>query len=179
MHAMKSTLLWMAAAAVLAPAHAETSLESATPSAARSAPASARGKANATGLTLRYSAPDGLRAGQTATVQLTISGVRADDASVQLSADSAALRVLKVDGAAPAGPIALTALTAGSERRIDVEVSASSDGMHYLNAVLTQNGRRAATAVPLRVGTGSVSMKREGQAQTTPGGERIISLPAK
>lgn len=162
---MKSTLLWMAAA-TLVPAHADTPLDASKLRAAGSAAVSGvRGKTNASGL----------RAGQTATVQLVISGARAGDASVQLSADSAALRVLKVDGAAPAGSVALAP---GAERRIDVEVSASSDGMHYLNAILTQNGRRAATAVPLRVGTGSVSMKREGQVQTTPSGERIISLPA-
>lgn len=172
---MKSTLLWMAAA-TLVPAHADTPLDASKLRAAGSAAVSGvRGKTNASGLTLRYSVASGLRAGQTATVQLVISGARAGDASVQLSADSAALRVLKVDGAAPAGSIALAP---GAERRIDVEVSASSDGMHYLNAILMQNGRRAATAVPLRVGTGSVSMKREGQVQTTPSGERIISLPA-
>ena len=124
---------------------------------------------------MRYSVPSGLRAGQKALVQLVISGARASDASVQLSADGAALRILTIDRAAPAGPIAVAP---GAERRIDVEVSASSDGMHYLNALLTQNGRRAPSAVPLRVGTGDVPMKREGQAQTTPGGERIISLPA-
>lgn len=178
---MKSTPLWISAAAVaatavLAPARADTSLDTAKLRAPSSAPASGmRAKANASGLTLRYSVPSGLRAGQTALVQLVISGAHAGDASVQLSTESAALRIVKVDGATPAGPIAIVP---GAERRIDVEVIASSDGMHYLHAVLTQNGRRAATAVPLRIGSGSVSMKREGQAQTTPGGERIISLPA-
>lgn len=178
---MKLTPLWISAAAVaaaaaLAPARADTSLDSAKLSAASSETASgARAKANASGLTLRYSVPSGLRAGQPALVQLLISGARTSDASVQLSADSAALSI-KVDGTTPSGPIALAP---GAERRIDVEVRARSDGMHYLTAVLSQNGRRGASAVPLRVGTGAVSMKREGQAQTTPSGERIISLPAK
>jgi hypothetical protein len=179
---MNSTPMWISAAAVaaataLAPARADTSLDTtAKPRAASTAPASGmRAKANASGLTLRYGVPSGVRAGQPVLVQLVISGARTSDASVQLSADSAALSILKIDGTTPSGPIALTP---GAERRIDVEVSASSDGMHYLTAVLSQNGRRGATAVPLRVGTSSVSMKREGQAQTTPSGERIISLPS-
>lgn len=174
---MKSTLLWIAAAAALAPAQADTSLDtSAKPLTASSASAAGtRTKANASGLTVRYNVPAGLRAGQKAVVQVVISGARASDASVQLAGDSAALSVLTIDGVKPTGPVALAP---GAERRMDVEVSASSDGIHYLNVILTQNGRRSASAVALRVGTGSVSMKREGQLQTTPSGERIISLPA-
>lgn len=133
-------------------------------------------KANSTGLVLRYAAPDTLKAGQATPVRIELSGASSDGASVELRGSSPDIVVVTQDGRAVQGPIALAR---GDTRTIDVLVTAPTDGTHHLSVLMSQGGRSAVSAVPLKVGTGAMSMKSEGQVQTTPSGERVISMPAK
>jgi hypothetical protein len=132
-------------------------------------------KANGTGLVLRYAAPGTLKAGQATPVRIELSGASSDGASVELRASNPDI-VVTQDGRALQGPITLTR---GATRTIDLLVMAPSDGEYHLTVSMSQGGRVAVSAVPLKVGTGAVSRKTEGKVETAPSGERVISMPAK
>jgi hypothetical protein len=133
-------------------------------------------KANSTGLVLRYAAPDTLKAGQATPLRIELSGATGDGASVELRGSSPDIVVATQDGRALQGPIALAR---GATRTIDLLVTAPADGAHHLTVLMSQGGRVAASALPLKVGTGAVLRKTEGKVEVTPSGERVISMPAK
>lgn len=60
-----------------------------------------------------------------------------------------------------------------------LELTAPSDGMYYVNVFTTQAGRSSVVQIPVKVGAGAARLEKQGTVQTTPGGERVISLPAK
>lgn len=60
-----------------------------------------------------------------------------------------------------------------------LELTAPSDGMYYVNVLTTQAGRSSVVQIPVKVGAGAPTLQKHGTVQTTPGGERVISLPAK
>jgi hypothetical protein len=132
-------------------------------------------KANSTGLVLRYAAPDTLKAGQATPLRIELSGASSEGASVELRASSPDI-VVTQDGRAVQGPIALAR---GATRTIDLLVTAPADGAHHLTVLMSQGGRVAVSALPLKVGTGAVLRKTEGTVEVTPSGERVISMPAK
>ncbi len=132
-------------------------------------------KANGTGLVLRYATPDTIKAGQATPLRIELSGASSEGASVELRASSPDI-VVTQDGRAVQGPIALAR---GATHRIDLLVTAPADGAHHLTVVMSQGGRVAVSAVALVVGNGAVVRKTEGKVETTPSGERVISMPAK
>jgi hypothetical protein len=132
-------------------------------------------KANSTGLVLRYAAPDTLKAGQATPLRIELSGASSDGASIELRASSPDI-VVTQDGRPVQGPIALAR---GATRTIDLLVTAPADGAHHLTVLMSQGGRVAVSALPLKVGTGAVLRKTEGTVEVTPSGERVISMPAK
>jgi len=132
-------------------------------------------KANSTGLALRYTVPDTIKAGVATPLRIELSGARGDDARVELRASQADI-VVTQDGRALPGPIALPR---GAVRTMDLVVTVPADGIYHLSVLMSQGGRRAVAAVPLRVGSAALSRKAEGTPQTTPSGERVISMPAK
>jgi len=71
------------------------------------------------------------------------------------------------------------ALPRDRETTLELRVTPQADGVHYLDVFTTQNGRSSAQSVALKVGNAVAAMKRNGAAQTTPSGEKIISLPAQ
>ena len=159
-----------------APSHADSLLAAqASARSEQNAPRwiQARQKPNGSGVQVRYTAPTQLRLGQAGAVRLQLSGVSAP-ASVELRASHPDVR-LEIDGATAQGALDLRA---GEVRSLEVRVTASSEGLHYLNVFTTQHGRPSVTAVPLRVGSANLQPKPGGTVQTTPSGERIISLPA-
>jgi len=60
-----------------------------------------------------------------------------------------------------------------------LELTAPSDGTYYVNVLTTQAGRSSIVQIPVKVGSGAAKLEKHGREQTTPGGERVISLPAK
>ena len=132
-------------------------------------------KANSNGLVLRYAVPAILKAGQATPVRIEVSGAMDDRASVELRASQPDI-VVTQDGRTLQGQLALTR---GVVRTLDLLVTAPVDGAHHLTVLMSQGGRIAVSAVPLRVGSGAVSRKTEGKVEVTPSGERVISMPAK
>lgn len=182
---IKTTSLGIAAAALLISATSAQASAADEPAARKSAPAPtsvavlmkrAPMKANSTGLVLRYATPDTIKAGQATPLRIELSGASSDGASVELRASSPDIVVVTQDGRAVQGPIALAR---GATRTIDLLVTAPADGAHHLTVVMSQGGRVAVSAVPLVVGNGALARKSEGKLETTPTGERVISMPAK
>jgi hypothetical protein len=60
-----------------------------------------------------------------------------------------------------------------------LELTASSDGMYFVNVATTQAGRSSVVQIPVKVGAGAAQLQKQGTVQTTPSGEQVISLPAK
>lgn len=139
------------------------------PAAAKPAPAwqSVRGKHTGSGVVLRYAVPEKMAVGEAVTVRLQLSGVTAADGATVEVRDRAARALLLTQQ-----------LSAGEERTIEIPYTGRADGMQFLDVTTTQAGRLTVVSVPLRVGTGELKLKPEGQRRTTAGGDAVISLPA-
>lgn len=125
------------------------------------------GKHTGSGVVLRYAAPEKMAVGEAVTVRLQLSGVTAPDGATVEVRDRAARATL----------ITLS-LARGEERTVDLPYTGRADGMQFIDVSTTQAGRMTVVSVPLRVGTGELKLKPEGQRRTTAGGEAVISLPA-
>ena len=133
-------------------------------------------KPNGSGVVLKYSAPEALKLGEVGTVRLQFSNVvAATGARLEVRASDPAVKVV-VEGGTVTGPIAMAP---GDSRELEVQVSASVDGLYYLSVFTTQDGRFTASSIPLRIGTGESRQKPQGSMQTTPSGEKVMSLPGK
>lgn len=178
--AAAATLAIVVMAGASTPARADSSQPKATSATVRSAPApgawvTARQKHNASGLLLRYQTPAAVKAGQRSTVVLTVAGVTAaEGAQVEVKGSDPSMTILMSSNPVNS-PIMLTG---GEMRRIDLQVVNAPEGLHYVNVLLTQNGRSNAVAIPIKVGHGQMTQKPHGEAQTTPAGEKIIVLPS-
>lgn len=124
-------------------------------------------KHNGSGVVLRYGVPSSIKVGEASTVRLELSNIT--------SADGAQVEVRQAGGGTQ---LASYSLRQGEVRNVDLAVPAQTDGMHYLDVFSTQDGRTSVQSVPLRVGSGKVALKTEGELQTTPSGEKIIVMPA-
>ncbi|MCW5636015.1 MAG: hypothetical protein KIT17_21950 [Rubrivivax sp.] len=127
----------------------------------------AAAKHGGSGVTLRYAVPDKLAVGETVAVRLQFGGVTA--------ADGAAVEVID---AATRAPLLTLQLQSGEQRTAELSYTGRSDGMQFLTVTTTQAGRVTVQQVPLRVGSGELKLKAEGQRRSTAGGEAVISLPA-
>ncbi len=139
------------------------------PAAAKPATAwqSVSGKHTGSGVVLRYAVPEKMAVGEAITVRLQFSGVTAPDGATVEVRDRAARATL----------LALP-LPAGEQRTIEVPYTGRADGIQFLDVTTTQAGRMTVVSVPLRVGTGELKLKPDGQRRTTAGGDAVISLPA-
>ena len=133
-------------------------------------------KPNGSGVALKYSAPEALKLGEVGTVRLQVSNVvAATGARLEVRASDPAVKVV-VEGGSVSGPVTLVR---GDSRELEVQVSSSVDGLYYLSVFTTQDGRFTASSIPLKIGTGESRQKAQGSVQTTPSGEKVISLPGK
>jgi hypothetical protein len=133
-------------------------------------------KANGSGVVLKYSAPEALKLGEVGTVRLQFSNVvAASGARLEVRASDPAVKVVVEDGTVT-GPITMAR---GDFRELEVKVSASVNGLYYLSVFTTQDGRFTASSIPLKIGTGESRQKPQGSVQTTPSGEKVMSLPGK
>jgi hypothetical protein len=103
-------------------------------------------------------------------VTLEFSGVSAPEGATASIAGEAPALV-----SAPAS----LALAAGQTRSVNVTLTAPNDGTFFINVTTVQSGRPSVVQVPVRIGAGGVKLQKQGTEQTTPGGERVISLPSK
>ena len=134
---------------------------------AAQAQAPAQGKANASGVLMRPVVPEKIAVGEAVTLKLAFSGVTAADGATVEVRDPATRTTL------------LSArLAQGEQRTIELPYTGRTDGMQFIDVATTQAGRSTVQSIALRVGTGEVKLKPEGQRQTTPSGEAVISLPA-
>jgi hypothetical protein len=124
-------------------------------------------KHNGSGVALRYAVPDKVAVGETATVRLQFAGITATDGAGVEIRDPATRAVLLTLRLAP-----------GEQRVVEIPYSSRSDGMQFIDVTTTQAGRATVQSVPVKVGSGELRLKPEGQRRTGADGEAVISLPA-
>jgi hypothetical protein len=182
MNRLSASTPWLIAlagcGAVVLPAHADgtasVKAERATGQATATAwKSAAAAKHNGSGVRLDYSVPAALSPGRTGSVQLRFSGVSGDDARVEWRAPAGSSV-----SSASLGAATSMALPRGQVTTVLLDVTPTADGMAYLDVFTSQGGRTSAQQVPLKVGSGAVVLKRDGAAQTSPSGEKVISLPS-
>lgn len=97
---------------------------------------------------------------------------KAEAATITVRPDAAlalASTDLAVDSAQPLG----------ASNTFTLKVTPSSEGLHYVNVFVRSGTRARALAIPVQVGAVGTSSAREGKLQVSPGGQRVISIPAK
>ena len=130
-------------------------------------PVTAPTEPHGSGVVLQYLVPPAIRVGQSVTVTLYFSNVTADD--------GARVVVRTID---PGKQLAAFYVQKGEDRTLDLPMLLTTDGTQYLAVATTQAGRTSVQVVPLRVGSGKVTLRKEGTPRTTPAGEKLLSLPA-
>lgn len=128
-------------------------------------------KHNGSGVQVRYSVPASLQAGQPSTVRLQFSTV--SDAAGAVAEIKAPAGVT-LTGAA--GPLTLTQ---GRPTTVDLQATAAADGQYFVDVLTTQGGRTSVQSIPLQVGDAKPQLKTTGKPETTPSGEKVISLPSQ
>ena len=130
-------------------------------------PVTAPAKPHGSGVVLRYLVPPAIRVGQSVTVTLYFSNVKADDGA------HVVVRTIE-----PRNQLASFFVQKGEERILDLPMLMTTDGTQYLAVATTQAGRTSVQTVAIRVGSGKVKMKSQGTRRITPAGETVTSLPA-
>lgn len=157
-----------AATVVIATAVAATSAPAwASGERAHTATSRSAGGKPQSGVSVTPVVPDKIAIGETVTVRLQVGGVTdADGASVEVR-DSATRAVL------------LSARVAqGEQKTFELPYTGRADGMQFISVVTSQGGRSTVKSVPLRVGSGALKLKPQGERRITAQGEAVISLPA-
>lgn len=134
----------------------------------------AAAKHGGSGIRLRYSVADSVQPGVPADVRLQFSGVETDDASVELRPPHGASLT---DAAGNA--VRSVLLPRGSTTTLVLRLTPVADGAQTLDVFTSQGQRLSAQSVLLNVGSGKLDLQKMGKAQTTPSGEKVISLPAE
>jgi hypothetical protein len=120
------------------------------------------------GVSVAASAPKTLKAGETGTLSLKLGQVTAaEGASVE------------VRNPATGQVLYSSRLNRGESRTVNVDIVGASPGMQYLDIVTRQGADASVQTVAVSVGGARPALKREGQLKVTPGGEAVVSLPAK
>ncbi len=141
---------------------------------AKSSHAALGQKANGSGVRFSANTPKTMAIGQPTRVMLNFDAVSTDGAVAKLQVP-AGMTVTRADGSA----LGEIALERGRATNVEAFVTAQGDGMQYLDVVTSQGGRASVQSVALKVGSGAVSLKSNGNLVTTPSGEKVISMPAK
>lgn len=174
--------VWMAASS----AQAQTN-ESATPRVvskpdARAIQAQMHGSAHAklgqkakgSGVITNAETAGTMHVGQPTRMTLTFHGAHMPGASATVQAPQG-VNVTRLDGT----PVGEIALNVGRPTRLEVWVTAPEDGMQYLDVTTLQDGRSSVRSLPMKVGSGAVKLKGNGQVVVTPSGETVVSMPAE
>jgi hypothetical protein len=128
-------------------------------------------KHNGSGVQVRYNVPASLQAGQPSTVRLQFNAV--SDAAGAVAEIKAPAGVT-LTGAA--GPLTLPQ---GRATTVALQATAAADGQYFVDVLTTQGGRTSVQSIPLQVGNAKPQLKATGKPETTPSGEKVISLPSQ
>ena len=128
---------------------------------------SVSGKHTGSGIVLRYAVPDKMAVGETVIVRLQFSGVSSPEGATVEVRDPATRTTLLT-----------LRLEQGEQRTVELPYVGRADGMQFIDVASTQAGRATMQSLALRVGSGQLKLKAEGQRGTTASGEAVISLPA-
>jgi len=164
-------LAWLALATVSAPTLADgmPGSRGAKQSAAQPMATASR-KSNDSGVTLQYQFSGNPQVGKPTVITLRFDGVtNPDGATVRLSPDT---------GLTLSGSNTLT-LPSGASTSTTVTVVSDREGLAYLNVFIAQGNARSAISIPVQTGSDAPAMKPTGEVKAMPGGEKIISLPAR
>lgn len=172
--ALAAALCTLGAAFATTSALADAPAPAAKPAKARAWVQAPR-KHNGPSVRLSYSVPAQLAVSQAASVRLMFEGVAQDDTRVSIKSPDGSVSVTQADGSATTD----VALPRGHTTLIDLRVTPSIEGLHYIDVFTSQGAFSGVQSVPLKVGSGKLQFKPNGTVQTTPSGERVISLPAK
>jgi hypothetical protein len=130
-------------------------------------------KKGGSGVVVRYRIDGTPAVGKPLAITLSLSGVNSEEgAQVSFAMEGTGLAMDK-QRATPQKLASYQATT------MPMSVTPQAEGTFYLTVVTEQNGRSSVTMIPVRVGHGKVALKPMGEVVTTPGGEKIISMPAK
>lgn len=156
---------------------AKTTIASTNPSTAKSRPlgpwVQAPSKHSGSGIRLRYRTPDAVQPGEAITLELQFSGVTAPDAQVELRGPEGS-SLSAADGSA----LSRVALPVGQTTTVAVRLVPTGDGLQTLDVFTSQAERSSVQSVPVKVGSGRKQLKTQGKLETTPSGEKVISLPS-
>jgi hypothetical protein len=119
------------------------------------------------GVTVTPVLPARIAVGETVVLQLQIGGV-SDEAGAGVEVRDAATRALLLS----------TRLAQGERRTLEVPYTGRADGMQFITVVTSQAGRATVLSLPLRVGSGELKLKPQGERRATASGDAVISLPA-
>lgn len=127
----------------------------------------AAGKPNGSGVVLSYRVPEKIAVGETVTIMLHFDGITA--------ADGAAVEVREVT---TRRQMLSLRLQPGEPQTVEFLFTALSDGMQYLDVTTRHAEGLSVQSLPLRVGSGKLTLKEGGRRLVTPAGEGLISLPS-
>ncbi|TSD57156.1 hypothetical protein FFI97_023745 [Variovorax sp. KBS0712] len=127
-------------------------------------------KPNDSGVKLQYRLGGAPQAGKPTVVVLQFDGV-SDPAGASVA--------LTVDAGLTLSGSASLSLPPGQRSDASVTVVSQGEGLAYLNVFITQGGRTSAISIPIQTGAAAPAMKAGGEIKSLPGGDNIISLPAK
>lgn len=128
-------------------------------------------KHGGSGVQVRYNAPATTQPGTPVTVRVQFGTVTKDGATARFRLP-AGMSFVGVDPGS-------VALPRGGNTEVELRVLPSADGLHYINVFTVQGGRTSAQSIPVKVGSGQRALKPNGMVQTTPSGEKVISLPSQ
>lgn len=135
-------------------------------------------KHNNSGLSIRYRVDGALAVGQPVTLLLEFEGAKFSDAQVEIFTPKS-LAIGALAGLQKAGDGYRTALKTHEVNARSITLTPSSEGEHFVNVQLSQNGQASAAGVMLRVGQRTAPPETTGQRVTTQAGEKLIVMPAK
>ena len=137
-----------------------------TEAGAKAAAQAVRGKPQS-GVSVTHSAPARIAVGETVVLRLRLAGVSSPEGAT-----------VEVRDPATQTTLFSAQLAQGEQRTVELAYTGRVDGTQFVNVTTTQAGRSTVHGVPLRVGTGELRLKPQGQRLTTASGEAVISLPA-
>lgn len=155
-------------------AHAGHAKQLAVSKTAMSSHAAIGQKSNGSGVSVDAKTAKTIAIGEASPLTLSFAAASHEGAKAQVRAPQGAT-VTRADGS-PVGDIALTV---GKPTTVDLLVTASGDGLQYLDVTTHQNARSSVRSVALRVGSGEAKLKTAGRVEIDSRGQRVKIMQAE
>ncbi len=131
-------------------------------------------KSNGSGVSVDAKTAKTIAIGEASPLTLSFAAASHEGAKAQVRAPQGAT-VTRADGS-PVGDIALTV---GKPTTVDLLVTATGDGLQYLDVTTHQNARSSVRSVALRVGSGEAKLKTAGRVEIDSRGQRMKIMQAE